>query len=164
VQKRLAGYLTAASVLWAVTIVAAPYAIASRRPSLVAAAVLVYEGAGFICHQRPERSFHLSGVQLPVCGRCFGLYISGAVGAVAAWLTSRRSMSSRSRTALAVAAIPTALTVSLEFAGVIHPGNLVRAVSALPLGAVAAWIFVASLRADAEAEARPATYARSHSS
>ncbi len=159
-QKRLAGYLTAAAVLWVVAIFAARYAIASNRPVLVGAGALVYQGAGLICHQRPERSFHLGGVQLPVCGRCLGLYISGAIGAVAAWFTSRRSISRRSRTALAIAALPTALTVSLEFVGVIHPGNLVRAVSALPLGATAAWIFVRSLRADAEADARPATYAR----
>jgi hypothetical protein len=68
-------------------------------------------------------------------------------------------MTRRSRTALAVAAIPTALTVSLEFAGLIQPGNVGRAVSALPLGATAAWLFVRALRADVEGEVRPEPYA-----
>ena len=29
---------------------------------------------GYICHQRPERSFHSAGVPLPVCARCTGLH------------------------------------------------------------------------------------------
>lgn len=161
-EKRLAQYLTAAACLWAAVIFAAPYAMASRRPPFMAAAVLVYEGAGLICHQRPERSFHVAGVQLPVCGRCLGLYISGAIGALGAWFASRRFSFARTRAALVVAAVPTAATVSLEFLGLIEPGNAVRAISALPLGAVAAWIFVRSLRA--EADRRPATYARSQPS
>ena len=155
-QNRLAASLTVGACLWVAVIAAAPYAIASQNPVLVAAAAMVYEGAGVICHQRPERSFHVAGVQLPVCGRCLGLYVSGAIGAVAGWLASRRIANRGARLALVLAAIPTALTVSLEFIGLIHPTNLVRAVSALPLGATAAWILITSLRA--EAEARPATY------
>jgi hypothetical protein len=45
------------------------------------------------------------------------------------------------------------LTVALEFAGLVHPSNTVRAVCALPLGAAGAWVFIQSLRAEA-AEAR----------
>lgn len=122
----------------------------------------MYQAAGLICHQRPERSFHLAGAQLPVCGRCLGLYVSGAFGALAAWLASRRISTKNGRVALVLAAIPTALTVSLEFLGLAHPTNLVRAVSALPLGAAAAWIFITSLRADADA--RPVTHASSQPS
>ena len=32
--------------------------------------------AGFICHQKPERSFHISHCQLPFCARCCGIIIS----------------------------------------------------------------------------------------
>jgi uncharacterized membrane protein len=134
-------------------ILTAPYAIASHSPILVGAATIVYQGAGLICHQRPERSFHLTGVQLPVCGRCFGLYVSGALGALAAWFVTGASRSERARVALVLAALPTLITVSLEFIGAIHPTNLVRAASALPLGATAAWIFVTSLRAEVEPRA-----------
>ena len=155
-QNRLAACLTIGASVWVAAILAAPYAISGNNPVLVAIASMVYQGAGMICHQRPERSFHLAGVQLPVCGRCFGLYVSGAFGAAAAWLAARPRTIGRARLALLVVAAPTALTVSLEFAGLIHPTNLVRAVSALPLGAAAAWIFITSLRADAEP--RSATY------
>lgn len=150
-HNRLAAGLTLGASVWVAALLAAPYAISARNPVLVAIASLVYQGAGMICHQRPERSFHLAGVQLPVCGRCFGLYVSGAVGAVVAWFVSRRISTRDIRLALLVAAIPTALTVSLEFIGLIHPTNLVRAVSALPLGAAAAWIFITSLRGEAGA-------------
>ena len=37
-----------------------------------------------ICHQNPERSFHLLGEPLAVCQRCTGLYLGFALG-VAAW-------------------------------------------------------------------------------
>jgi hypothetical protein len=47
-----------------------------------------------------------------------------------------------------LAAIPTALSVVLEWSGLLNPWNLGRALCALPLGAIAAWIFVQSLRAE----------------
>jgi uncharacterized membrane protein len=146
-HDRLAAFLTIGACLWIGAIAAAPYAVSSHNPVLVAAGVMLYQAAGLICHQRPERSFHVGGVQLPVCGRCLGLYLSGACGAVIAWVASRRNGVRDARIALIVAAIPTVLTVSLEFLGLMHPTNLVRAASALPLGAAAAWIFVTSLRA-----------------
>jgi uncharacterized membrane protein len=164
VHARLARSLTVAALLWVTVIFAAPYAIASGNTPLVAAATFVYQGAGLICHQRPERSFHIAGVQLPVCGRCLGLYLSGAIGALAAWFGTLSVAPRKTRLLLVVAAVPTAVTVSLEFLGLIHPTNLVRAWSALPLGAAAAWIFVRSLRADAEVDARAAAYARTQPS
>lgn len=29
----------------------------------------------YICHRKPERSFHIKGYQFPVCARCTGLYL-----------------------------------------------------------------------------------------
>jgi uncharacterized membrane protein len=142
--------LTVAAILWTVTLFAAPYALTSGNPRLVTAAAMVYSGAGLICHQRAARSFHLAGVQQPVCARCAGLYVSGAVGALLAWVVSRRpGIPSRARPVLLLASIPTALSVAIELAGLAHPSNMARALSALPLGASAAWIFVQSLRAEA---------------
>ena len=44
-------------------------------------------------------------------------------------------------------AIAQPLTVGLELAGLAHPSNVVRMISALPLGAVAAWLVIGELRA-----------------
>src|SRR5215212_1094286 len=103
---------------------------------------LVYAAASRICHQRTERSFAVAGVQMPVCARCSGLYLSGAVGALIAWLGRGRGIGSSIRSMLLVAALPTAITFSLEFLGIIPFSNTARAVAALPLGAVAGWSFV----------------------
>lgn len=150
VLRPLPAVLTVGAVLWVATLVAAPYALTSGNPRLVSAAATVYSAAGLICHQRAARSFDLAGVQLPVCGRCTGLYVSGAFAAVLAWIVSRRPrVPVNTRSLLLIASIPTALTVALEWSGVLDPSTLGRALAALPLGASAAWIFVQSLRAEA---------------
>jgi uncharacterized membrane protein len=151
VQRWLAAVLTTGALLWSLALFVAPAALTSRNPRVVAGAALVYEGAGLICHQRPERSFHLRGVQQPVCARCTGLYLAGAAGSLAAWAGARRRLAlpRPARAQLALASIPTALTFAAEQIGMAHPSNAVRAVSAIPLGAMAGWVFVRSLRAEA---------------
>jgi uncharacterized membrane protein len=141
-----------------VIVLAAPVALASGNSRLSLAAAFIYEGAGLICHQRPERSFHTAGVQQPVCARCAGLYISGAVGAMIAWVPRRRPRFARDpRMLLVMAALPTALTFGVELVGAAHPSNVIRALSALPLGAALSWAFVLSLRVgDAQAVMQPA--------
>jgi uncharacterized membrane protein len=142
--------LTATAVAWVAIVVAAPLALAHGSTLFPA---LVYEAAGLVCHQRPERSFHLAGIQLPVCARCFGLYASGAAGALAACLSGAAvsaGMPAGGRAlTLGLAALPTAATVALEWAGLLHPGGQVRALAALPLGAAAGWLFVRALSTEA---------------
>ena len=154
--RLLPAALTIGAVLWVATILAAPYALVSGNARLVSAAATVYSGAGLICHQRAARSFHLAGVQLPVCGRCTGLYVSGAFGAVLAWIVSRRPrVPANTRSMLVLASIPTALSLVLEWSGAVDPTNVGRLLCALPLGAVAAWIFVQSLRAEGDSDRIP---------
>jgi uncharacterized membrane protein len=141
--------LTVGALAWSVTLFLAPLALTRGNPPLVAAAAVVYNGAGLICHQRAERSFHLAGVQQPVCARCAGLYVSGAAGSLAAWTLWRRPRAPRrTRSVLFLVAAPTALTVALEFAGLVYPSNTVRFLCAVPLGSAAAWVFIQSLRAE----------------
>jgi uncharacterized membrane protein len=105
--------------------------------------VLVYGTGGVVCHQRPERSFHIHGRQLAVCARCTGLYVSALAGGLFALVLGAASMSaSRARVLLGAAAVPTLLTVSLELAGLAYPSNTTRMLSALPLGVVAAWLVI----------------------
>jgi uncharacterized membrane protein len=135
--------LTGAAVVWVTLLLATPVALSRGR--LPALTLAVYQAGSLICHQRPERSFHLSSVQLPVCARCFGLYLSGAVGLVAA-SRSRRALSGRAaRTLLAVAALPIASTVALEWVGVLATTNVQRMVTSLPLGVAAGVVIVRSL-------------------
>jgi uncharacterized membrane protein len=144
-------------------VLAAPFALAH---GYILLPTIVYEAAGLICHQRPERSFHLAGIQLPVCARCFGLYASGAAGACAAYLAGlSTTVSAPTRfvtVALGAAAIPTALTLIGEWTGLLHPGGVTRAVASLPLGAVAGWSFVRLLTAAVPPD-REAAQVRYHS-
>ncbi len=94
----------------------------------------------FICHQRPERSFFIGGQQLPVCARCTGLYLGAALAIPFGISAAIAASSRRNRRILLVAALPTLITWTLEFAGIVPFSNVARFVCALPLGFVAAWL------------------------
>jgi uncharacterized membrane protein len=144
--RLLAVFLTIAASSWTAAIFFAPLARATL-PRMPIAGSAVNIAASFVCHQRDERSFHLKGERLPVCGRCTGLYVAGAIGALAAWLGVAR-VPARTRRLVVFAAVPTAITLALEWSGAANPGNLLRATAALPLGAVAGWLFVRMLRVE----------------
>lgn len=145
-QRLLPFALAAGAVVWAAVVVLAPSVVG--RGEAPAAAALVYRAGAVICHQRPERSFHLAGVPLPVCARCTGLYASGALAALAACVGTA-ALPRRMRAALAAAALPTAVTVALEWSGVAQFSNATRMLASVPLGGVAGWVFVRLLRAEA---------------
>ena len=107
---------------------------------------VVYAAASRICHQRPERSFHTHDVAWPVCARCAGLYLAAPFAALAAF-RRRRAGASRLQPLrlVALAAIPTALTLIWEWGGLDTPSNLVRFATALPLGAGVAFVLVATV-------------------
>lgn len=106
----------------------------------------VYLVGAIVCHQIPERSFHLAGIQLPVCARCTGLYIGAAVG-VALWsMRTARGLSFRSaRWALLVTAVPTLVTLATAALGWWDPANALRAATAAPLGLAAGVVVAAGL-------------------
>ncbi len=44
-----------------------------------------------VCHQLPQHSFHLDGVQFPLCSRCTGTYLSAFIGLIYFGLKGKRS-------------------------------------------------------------------------
>jgi uncharacterized membrane protein len=111
---------------------------------------IIYAAGGLICHQRPERSFFLDAHQFPVCARCTGLYLSGAVG-MAGWLAlkmARRWTSLPFDPGLAkrivlISAIPTAVSLMTGVLAMWDGSNLTRAMLAIPLGASAGAVVAA---------------------
>lgn len=106
-------------------------------------AAVVYVAAGQVCHQMPERSFHSHGAKWPVCARCAGLYLAAPFGAL--WFRRRSVARGGARSPVmvfAIAAVPTALTLVWEWTGLGTPPNVIRLVSALPLGAAILWILL----------------------
>ena len=145
-ERRIALVLSIAAVLWTAAIFFAPVAHAHRLAGPLPHVVRMT--ASFVCHQRVERSFLILGEPMPVCARCTGLYVSGAIGAIAAWIVLP-SMPRRTRGPVLLAAAPTVITMAAEVAGLAQPGNVVRALAALPIGATCGWVFVRILRAEA---------------
>jgi uncharacterized membrane protein len=105
---------------------------------------VVYLVGSKICHQIAERSFHTNGVQWPVCARCAGLYLAAPIGAVVAIAARRRSRmwAAPAWPIFIVAAVPTLVTLAIEWPGLGAPSNLTRALAALPLGAAIAFLIV----------------------
>jgi len=138
--------LAAAATVWLILLVGAPY-----LPGYAAA--VLYAVGSFVCHQIPERSFHLAGFQLPVCARCLGLYAGVSIGAAGRlWLSARTGPLGRAvattqnaRRLAVLAALPTLLTWLLEVAGLWAPSNLTRALAALPLGGVVGLVVAGAL-------------------
>ena len=128
--------LVIASIVWPLVLAASVCQRAADGPTAWTA--IVHEIGSRICHQRTERSFHTAGAQWPVCGRCSGLYLAAPFGAALAFFRRRAHDVGRARLWLAIAAVPTALTLGLEWFGLAPIGNLARFLSALPLGAAAA--------------------------
>jgi uncharacterized membrane protein len=131
------------ALIWPLLLTAGWWSAETGRASWLGSTV--YLAAGRVCHQRPDRSFHTAGVQWPVCGRCAGLYLAAPVGALAALVAARRGTPRRSW--FLVAAVPTAVTVVIEYLGLAPVSSLARALAALPLGAALAYFLVAATRA-----------------
>lgn len=139
-----AGALALAAAAWSVAIPVAPLA----APVAPVATTVLYAIGALLCHQLPERSFHVDGHQWLVCARCSGLYVGAGLGVLLAWAYLRRHPSAvwprpRVLTILQVVALPTLITVATAWLGLGDPPNLWRAVLAVPLGLVAGAVAVA---------------------
>jgi predicted membrane protein DUF2085 len=124
-----------------------------------------YAVGSLVCHQRPERSFFLFGIQMPVCARCLGLYVSAALaalGATAMPVTATRVLRipararapwrsiDSARLMLAASSLPTIATLAYEWITGTMPANVIRAASAAPLGAVVGWLLTRPARGRGE--------------
>lgn len=145
-RRALAWTLFALSAAWGGAILAAPFDI----PFL---SLPVYLAGGMLCHQDPARSFVLDGHQLPLCARCTGLHLAVPFGVLGLLLwRARRAVAPSAappdairwwRGTLMVAALPTALSVLLEWAG--GPTSAVsRSLTAAPLGATTGALLAAA--------------------
>lgn len=132
---RAAAFLCAAALGWAVVLPLAPMSVAAA-PDV---AWVPYALGRLVCHQQPDRSFVTAGVQWPVCGRCAGLYLSGALGILALLAVPRLVKTAGAaadvwRAALVAAALPTVVSWGAERFDWWSFTSATRAVLAAPLG------------------------------
>jgi uncharacterized membrane protein len=124
-------------------IVAAPFAQSHGHPEL---ALPIYKAFSFVCHQIPERSFHLSGHQFGVCSRCTGLYTGFAVAALIYPLArSLKRTGTPSRVWLILAAVPLAIDFSLTYFGIWPNTHLSRFLTGALLSSVAVFYIMPGL-------------------
>ncbi len=91
---------------------------------------LAFRLAGFFCHQLPERSLFLGGVQFPLCIRCTAILIGATLAVV--YLFTRRPRPSVRISILMT--LPMIGELSVIAAGVTASSNAVRAATALLFG------------------------------
>jgi hypothetical protein len=153
-RRAALAFVVAASTAWLAALLIAPWALARPGGSAGArgTAIAVYLAGRQVCHQRPERSFHLGGVAMPVCARCTGLYSGVPVGFAAGLLSPRlrRVARDRPRPGVLAAALPTFASVGLELVSGVTSGPS-RALTAATLGAAVAVVVTAAFAARPEA-------------
>ena len=134
---------------WAAWLVAAPCVVAARSgDAALAASGLTYRAGAVICHQQADRSFHVAGIPMPVCARCFGVYAGASAGAVAVllWMLARRRRTAapfrlrltRFRVLVLSSGVPTLVLWTVEHAAGAFVSPDARALAAAPLGAAIA--------------------------
>ena len=123
--------LAAVVLLWAASLLLAAFAASGHAGALAYGfAATIYAIGSQVCHQRPERSFHLWAVQLPVCARCTGIYFGAAAAAFA-----RPRPIARPLALLLASSAPAAATLVYEWTTGAAPANWIRALTGLLIGA-----------------------------
>jgi uncharacterized membrane protein len=110
-QRRWIGATAVAAGLVCLGVAALPTAERSLTPE-VGWARLLFRPA---CHQIPDRCLDLGDGPLPVCARCFGLYVGGWLGLTTAFLLGRRFRPKIWWVALA--ALPSVVDFAIGFTG-----------------------------------------------
>ncbi len=165
-RRWIGAAFTAVTLAWLLLILLVPAALArdTRGRAVTAVSAGTYLIAGFVCHQRPDRSFHPAGVQMPVCARCAGLYLGAGVGVLAAGVRRRKGAGSGPgrtagstgigqapawlRRAVLAAAVPTGISFVAEMAGWIPSIGELRAAAGVPLGMAVTWVASLVIRGD----------------
>jgi uncharacterized membrane protein len=124
-------------------IIGAPLAQAHGHPEFAAA---IYKTFSFVCHQIPERSFHLAGHQFGVCSRCTGLYAGFAVAALVYPLArSLKRTDTPSRLWLILATLPLAIDFGLGYFSIWQNTYLSRFLTGALLSSVAVFYIMPGL-------------------
>ena len=129
--------------IWVLLIVAAPVAKAN---GFAAFSSPLYHFFSFICHQMPERSFHVAGEQFGVCSRCFGVYFGLVAGFVIYPLWRNiADIEPLPRFWLFASMIPIGVDWSLTVFGIWENNHFSRFVTGLILGVACATYIVPAI-------------------
>ena len=109
-------------------------------------AASIYKTFSFVCHQIPERSFHLAGYKFAVCSRCTGLYSGFALAALTYPLVrSLRQTETPSIVWLFLAAVPLVIDFALGYFSIWQNNHASRFATGALLGSVAVFYILPGL-------------------
>lgn len=135
--------VSAVSFFWLLLIVGTPLIEAAGDHSLAAG---LYGFFGYICHQMPDRSFHILGEKFAVCSRCFGVYFGLFAGLIAyPFLRPMDRSDPLPRVWLFASMAPMAVDWSLGYFGILANTFFTRVTTGLILGVACAVYIVPAL-------------------
>ena len=124
-------------------IVGAPLIQSFGHPAF---AFKIYRAFSFVCHQIPDRSFHLAGYKFAVCARCTGIYSGLALATLSYPLVrTLRQPVTPNLIWLFVAVAPLAIDWSLGYFSVWQNNHVSRFSSGALFGATAVFYILPGL-------------------
>jgi uncharacterized membrane protein len=124
------------SVLWCSFLIGTPLLRGGGTVSRRAAALLTLFFSP-VCHQIPERSFHISGYPLAVCARCTGIYGGFLLGVLIYPIFKRLEKSALPpRWILVVGILPTIIEMIVSKFKIIDSNPIFSGLSGLILGCI----------------------------
>ncbi len=133
----------AITFVWVLLILLAPFAEANNFSGV---SNPVYSFFSYLCHQMPERSFHLDGHSFAVCSRCFGVYFGLLFGFIVyPFFRNIYETEPFSRIWLFLALVPIGIDWSLTVFGLWENTHWSRFLTGMILGAACAVFIVPAL-------------------
>lgn len=130
-------------VSFLLAIVGAPLAMANGHATIAGD---IYKAFSFLCHQLPERSFHLEGNKFAVCSRCTGLYVGFALTALAyPLIRSIRTTHTPALIWLILSALPLLVDFSLGYFNIWANTHASRFITGALLSSVAVFYIIPGL-------------------
>src|SRR5438874_11784609 len=124
-------------------IIAAPLTQSGNHAGFASA---IYQAFSFVCHQIPERSFHIAGHQFAVCSRCTGLYAGFALAAsIYPLARSLKRSDTPPRIWLVLAAVPLVIDFALGYFSIWENTHLSRFLTGALLSSLAVFYVMPGL-------------------
>jgi uncharacterized membrane protein len=131
------------ALLIVAAIIAAPLLQASGHAAVSSS---IYKTFSFVCHQIPERSFHLACYKFAVCSRCTGIYAGFALAALSYPLVRKlKHTETPSLIWLFLAVTPLAIDWSLGYFSIWQNNHASRFATGFLLGAVTVFYILPGL-------------------
>jgi uncharacterized membrane protein len=130
-------------LMWMGMIIGAPVAVESGHSSF---AFIIYGAFSNLCHQIPERSFHIFDHPFAVCSRCTGIYAGLTLGfLIYPVFRSLKKAESPARFWLLLAPVPTGIDFMLNYMGLWANTHYSRLLTGAILGLGCAFFIVPGL-------------------